>query len=138
MKTMAIDLGEKRIGIALSDPSGIIALPLTTITGIPRNERMNEILRLLEENQAEEIVVGLPLSLSGKLGPSARSVTQFVELLTNQCSVPVITVDERYSTAEAERLISHTGVKPSKNRPKIDSTAATIILQAYLDSKRNR
>ena len=135
LRTMALDVGEKRIGVALSDPSGVLALPLTTIAGVPDGDKIDEVLRLAAENEVHEIIVGMPLSLSGRMGPQARRVTGFVEELSGRGAVPVRTVDERFSTVEAERGMRQAGVEPSRERARVDAAAAAVILQSYLDSK---
>ena len=133
---MALDVGQKRIGVALGDPSGLIAFPITTISRTSESEDIESVLRLAADNDAKEIVVGLPLSLSGRVGPQAKRVTQFVTNLSRRAEVPVRSVDERYSTVEAERLMRQAGVEPSKDKARIDAAAAAVILQSYLDSQR--
>ena len=133
---MALDLGERRIGVALSDPLPMLASPLTTLDVTSDEASIAAIVRLIEENEVSELVIGLPLSMSGKRGPQARAVERFVESLKQRLSIPVKMVDERLSSAEAERMIQASGRKPSRVRPQIDSTAAAIILQAYLDTRR--
>ena len=80
----------------------------------------------------------MPFSLSGRLGPQAHSVAAFVKKLTDATALPIKTVDERYSSVEAERLLREIGVKPSRDRPRVDAAAAAVILQSYLDSVRSR
>ena len=136
MRVLALDVGDKRIGIALSDPTRLLASPLTTITRRSEPEDIDSVLRLAKENTVEEIVVGLPLSLSGRAGPQARKVTGFTKRLSERAAVPVKSVDERYSTAQAERLLRQAGAKPSEDRARVDAAAAAVILQSYLDSGR--
>ena len=133
---MALDVGRKRIGVALSDPSGLLAYPLTTIERSSQSVDIDSVLSLAAEHDAEEIVVGLPLSLSGEEGPQARQVARFIEGLTDRAVVGVRALDERYSTVEAERLMRQAGEQPSRDRARVDAVAATVILQAYLDSKK--
>ena len=136
MKIIALDVGRSRIGVALSDPDHLLALPLTTIERTAEPEDIAAILDLVDENEADEIVVGMPLSLSGQVGPQAREVVAFVKSLSAAADVPVVTLDERYSTVEAERLLREAGHKPSKSRARVDAVAATVVLQSYLDSRR--
>ena len=136
MRTLGIDFGEARIGLALSDPSGLLATPLTTIHRTREAADIDEVLRLAEKHDVEKIVVGLPLELSGRRGPQAGRVLAFARALTGRTEIPVITVDERYSTVEAERLLREAGHKPSKSRARVDAMAATVVLQSYLDSRR--
>jgi len=134
---MALDVGRARVGVAMSDPTELLASPLTTVA-LPESERVDALLRLAEEHAAGEIVVGMPLSLSGRRGAQAQEVARFVEALAAVSSVPVTTFDERYSTVEASRLLRQAGAEPSRDRPRLDAAAAAVILQSYLDSRRAR
>lgn len=137
MKIMALDVGRSRIGVAFSDPDQTLALPHAAIDRASETDAVTAVLDLAEENGVQEIVVGLPLSLSGEAGPQAREVTGFARSLSARAEVPVTTMDERYSTVEAERLIRQAGQQPSRNRAGVDAMAAAIILQSYLDSRRS-
>lgn len=136
MRVMALDVGDKRIGVAVSDPTGLVPTPLTTIGTKSESEDIEAVLLLADEHAVEEIVVGLPLSLSGQRGPQARKVARFAESLSGRAAVPVTMLDERYSTAEAERLLREAGVQPARERARTDAAAAAVILRAYLDSRR--
>ena len=136
MRILALDIGERRIGVALSDPSGLLATPLTTIHRRHHTADIDEVLRLVDEHDAERVVVGLPLELSGRRGTQAGRVSAFVRAMAERTQVPVETVDERYSTVQAQRQLRESGVKPSRNRARVDAAAAAIILQSYLDSQR--
>ena len=136
MRILALDIGERRIGVALSDPGGLLATPLTAIHRRRQAEDIDEVLRLVDEHDAERIVVGLPLELSGRRGTQAGRVSTFVRAMAERTQVPVDTVDERYSTVQAQRQLRESGVKPSRNRARVDAAAAAIILQSYLDSQR--
>ena len=138
MRLLALDIGEKRIGVAVSDPVGLIATPLTTITRRGDRDDIDQVLRLAQDQEAGEIIAGMPFSLSGRLGPQAHKVAAFVKKLTGATALPIKTVDERYSSVEAERLLREIGVKPSRDRPRVDAAAAAVILQSYLDSVRSR
>ena len=137
MIVLALDVGEKRIGVAVSDPSGLLATPLTTIHRRQEAADIDEVVRLATESEAERIVVGLPLELSGRRGRQAGRVAAFVRSLADRATVPVETSDERYSTVEAERRLRESGVQPSRDKARIDAAAAVIILQSYLDSSRD-
>ena len=129
-------MGERRIGLAISDPGGLLATP---VGFIQRTRLQQDIARVLEhalERQAEGIVVGLPLSLNGKVGPQARRVEGFLQALRGGTSLPVNTMDERFSTAEAERLLRQAGREPSRHKGELDAAAAAVILQGYLDLLR--
>ena len=137
MRVLALDYGRKRTGVALSDPTGTLASPLTTIPGGGDGRSIEAVVRLAIEHEAREIVVGMPLSMSGAVGRQAAEVTRFAEALSERCDMPVKTLDERLSTVQAERLLRDSGVKPSKDRPRVDAAAAAVVLQAYLDSQKN-
>ena len=136
MRVLALDYGSKRTGVALSDPTGTLASPLTTVTGGTDDQIIEAVVRLAAEHDASEIVVGMPLSMSGAVGRQAAEVTRFLEALSERCEIPVKTLDERLSTVQAERLLRDSGVKPSKDRPRVDAVAAAVVLQAYLDSQK--
>lgn len=130
-----MDVGDRRIGVALSDPLGFMATPLTTIQRTSLKNDIAEVVRLVGENEAEKIIVGLPVSLSGEEGPQAKLVQGFIRRLSSDCSVPVVTWDERYSTAEAERRLRQAGIQPSRQKGRVDAAAAAIILQGWLDAQ---
>lgn len=136
MKIMALDVGRSRIGVAFSDPDQTLAFPHAAIDRASEPEDIAAVLDLAQESDVQDIVVGLPLSLSGEAGPQAREVTRFARSLSARAEVPVTTLDERYSTVQAERLMRQAGQQPSRNRPDVDAMAAAIILQSYLDSRR--
>jgi putative Holliday junction resolvase len=134
---LALDIGEKRIGVAVCDESGTLARPLTTIARASKREDFERIARLAEEHQAERIIAGYPRSLSGDEGPQARRVRRYVEALAAVLTVPVELWDERYTTVEAsERLLeAKPGRRSPRDRGQLDAAAAAIILQGYLDGR---
>ncbi len=134
----AIDFGTKRIGLAISDEKGRIALPLKMVlAGNSDAESIKTILSALSTFHIETIVVGLPLLMNGKRGTMAEAVIRFAHLLQSQCQCSVITWDERLSSAQAERALKEFASR--KKRSKIvDSTAASMILQTYLDKKNDQ
>jgi putative Holliday junction resolvase len=131
-RILAIDPGERRIGVAAADPSTGVALPLTAIEAGP--DPVEAIARLVEEQGATELVVGLALSMSGALGPQGQRGQALAKALGRRLDIPVHTWDERLSSSEARRRAPAGG----KGRPKgaLDAAAAAIILQAFLDSRR--
>ena len=135
MRTLALDVGDKRIGVAVSDPLGILATPLTAIERTSDNSAIDAILEIAGEQEAGEIVVGLPVSLSGHFSEQTKSVVAFTRKLEARSPVPVKTADERYSTLEAERLLSQSKPKRARSRGEIDAAAAAVILQTYLDAR---
>ena len=133
MSTLGLDIGEKRIGVAIADPEGFLAIPLTVIERVGEEADLKAILDLANEHGARRIVVGLPRSLDGSIGKQAERVLSFSRVLSQRTDIPVDTWDERLSTVAAERLLSDAGVKSDKRRARRDAMAAAIILQSYLD-----
>jgi putative Holliday junction resolvase len=136
MKLMALDVGEKRIGIALSDESGLIASPRETLERKGARKDIAHILELASREGVAEIVVGLPVSLDGTLGPQAEKVNRFVEALRASTAVSVSTWDERFSTVSAERALIEADVSRAGRRGTVDRVAAALFLQSYLDARR--
>ncbi|MCK4964469.1 MAG: Holliday junction resolvase RuvX [Dehalococcoidia bacterium] len=137
MRALGLDVGERRIGVALSDAEGILAVALTVIETKSDDDALRQIIALAHEHEVERIVVGLPLSLDGSLGPQAQKVRLFTESLEGCTELPVVAWDERYSTADAERVLVEAGVRRDKRKKRIDSVAAAFILQGYLDRERS-
>jgi putative Holliday junction resolvase len=134
-RVLGLDLGDVRIGVAISDDAGRLAVPLGTVrTGAPHDLRV--IAELVREHEVALVVVGHPLSLSGERGEAARRAEAFAEALRGVLPVPVVLQDERLSTAEAERALRETGASGPRRRRAVDRSAATVILQAYLDAHR--
>jgi len=134
LRIMGLDVGDKTIGVAVSDELGIIANPVTVIqrTASPRKD-IGEIRRIAEEYGVERIVVGMPLMLDGTVGIQAEKVQAFVEALRRRVAVPVVTQDERLTTAEVERVLIEMDQSRAKRKKIIDKLAAAVILQSYLD-----
>ena len=138
---VGVDLGEKRIGLAKSDPLGLLASPAKTLRRRGHSADVEAILRFASESGALEIVVGMPTSMSGDAGPQAQRTSEFVGSLSVQAHVPVRTQDERLSSVEAEAMLRAAGKKPSRDKASVDAAAAAVILQRFLDrlnSARNR
>lgn len=134
---LGVDLGERRIGLALSDPSGTLASPLRTIevTGDPDRDRL-AVLTAAREAEAQVIVVGLPRSLSGREGPAARRARVEASALAEVAGeIKVELHDERFTTREADRALADAGKRRRERRAHVDAAAAAIILQSYLDAK---
>jgi putative Holliday junction resolvase len=138
MRLIGLDVGEARIGVAVSDPTGTLASARTVLARRPEESALKAIGRLVEEEEAAAIIVGLPRSLSGELHGQATLVQAFAELLRKQVSVPIHFWDERLSTVAAEREMRASGAKRDKRRAMIDAVAAAIILQNYLDASRGQ
>jgi putative Holliday junction resolvase len=134
---LGLDVGERRIGVALSDAYGRLATPLTTIGAVPTATALERIGRLCAEHQVAEVVVGLPLTMRGEVGPQATAVQKFGDTLQAALGLPVHYFDERLTTAAADQMLRELGVKPEKRKLQIDQVAASIILQDYLDQQHN-
>jgi putative Holliday junction resolvase len=137
-RIMALDIGGRRIGVALSDSTGVLASPLTTLRAEPRAAAIARIAKLVAQHEVAQLVVGLPLTLSGEVGPQAQLVQAFVGELRPAVAVPIHMFDERLTTVAAERMMIDLGLKPDQRKARIDEVAASIILQDFLESQRNR
>ncbi len=135
-RSLGLDIGEKRIGVALSDPLGILAIPLTAIVRKRLESDMEAIQELVLQYGVKRIVAGLPRSLDGSLGHQAKRVQDFLRQLPQYVNIPVETWDERLSTVAAERMMLQAGVKEAKRKERVDAMAAAFILQGYLDRRR--
>ncbi|MGH9227686.1 MAG: Holliday junction resolvase RuvX [Acidimicrobiales bacterium] len=134
-RALGLDLGTRRIGVALSDSAGVVATPYDLLTR--SGDRLRDhrrIAELVADAGAEIVVVGLPLSLDGSVGPAARSILDETDELRSRLRVGVVTWDERLSTSEARRRLRAAGVKSRKGRRVVDQVAATVILQSWLDA----
>jgi putative Holliday junction resolvase len=137
-RVLALDVGERRIGVAMSDTEGILAAPLTTLKASPRSQALAQIAALVRHHTVDDVVVGLPLTMSGEIGPQARVVQSFAGELETVLGQPVHLFDERLTSIAAEQMMRDLGVKPSRRKDRIDEVAASIILQDYLDHTRNQ
>ena len=138
MRVLALDIGRKRIGLAISDPSGLLARPLTTIPGgADAVVRVTGAIAALaaEEDGVAEIVVGLPRRLNGEPSPETAVVTAFIEQLRQRLEIPVATEDERLSSREAESRLAVREKDWRKRKQQLDAAAAAVILQDYLDRR---
>ncbi len=134
-RVLGLDLGDVRIGVAISDPERRLAVPLGTVhTGAPAD--LKAIAALVGDNEVTLVVVGHPLSLSGEAGPRAHHTERFAEALRAVLDVPVVLRDERLSTVEADRALAAAGVGRRQRRRVVDRSAATVILQSFLDGAR--
>ena len=136
MRALGLELGSRRVGVAVSDKDGRVATPVTTLTRGRNHEADHaEIAALIDEYEAEVVVVGVPLSLDGGTGPAARAILDEVEEMAAHLSVPVTTVDERLTTVEAEQHLRQAGVRGRNKTKVIDQAAAVVLLQAWLERK---
>jgi len=151
MRSLGLDIGDKRTGVAVSDPEGILATPLTAVAAKDEDSTIDDILKLVEQYEVERIVIGLPRCLNGNLGEQANKVTAFTGRLRNVIAtlnevkgkqshltrVDIQLWDERLSTVAADRLMIEAGTKKNKRKQQRDAMAAAFILQGFLDSLRH-
>lgn len=134
---LGLDLGEKRVGVAISDGSGFLATPLLTLAFHSRKQLLNDLMRLVDQYQVTKIIVGLPQTFKGENGPAAQKVITHVEWFKFHLDRPWILWDERLSTREIERILIAADVSRVKRKEVRDKLAAQRILQSYLDYERN-
>ncbi len=135
-RIMGLDVGDKWIGVSVSDETGLIAQSLPPIKRHGWPQDLKEINRVVGQWQADKIVVGLPLNMNASVGPQAEKTLDFVERVRKSCVVPVTTWDERMTTRQAERILIERMVRRERRRAVIDGVAASLILQGYLDHQR--
>lgn len=133
MRTMGLDIGDRRIGVALSDPEGILASPFTIIERTDDSQALAAIADIINEQDVGRIIVGLPRSLDGSLGEQAEKVRQFAQKLADSLKVPLEYRDERLTTVMAQRLKRASGGRKGRGKTRYDAQAAAVILQGYLD-----
>ena len=140
MRILGLDVGERRVGIAICDPTGTVVRPLQTLKRGSREQDWAAITALVAEHGVELIVVGQPLSLDGTVGPQARRIARYADALAKQVSIPIVPWDERFTTARAKEIIFQSRGKKKRRRARtqgtVDAIAAAVILQSYLDSVR--
>lgn len=130
---MGLDVGTKTIGVALSDPTGLFAQPNSTLSRKGVRTDVVRLAQMIADNEVRHVVVGLPLELDGSESRSARLARQVGEAVAETCDLPVIYVDERYSSVQAERRLIEQGASRARRKQVIDQAAAVIILQSWLD-----
>lgn len=138
MRTLGIDIGSKRIGLAISDIEGTFAFPSGRIDRRSKAKDLEALCAFVSEREVDRIVVGLPIQLDGREGAGAKAARAFAEEIAKQTGLPVDTIDERLTTVEAQRVLHAAGRNTRKQREVVDSVAAAIILRTYLDRERNR
>ena len=136
MRIMAIDYGDARTGVALSDPTGFLAGQTFLIKSRKQEVVLEELAALVQRQGAQELVMGYPRNMDGTLGPRAEKYAAFARRLEEDTGLPVALWDERRTTVDAHRILGEQGVRAKNRKDKIDSVAATLILEGYLDWKR--
>jgi putative Holliday junction resolvase len=136
-RRLGVDVGSVRIGVAASDPDGILATPLETVRRDRSGEHVRRLAELVTELQAVEVIVGLPRTLFDRIGPSARDATDLADALARRIApTPVRLADERLTTVTAQRSLRAAGMRAKAQRAVIDQAAAVAILQGWLDQRR--
>lgn len=136
MIVMSVDLGKVRTGLAISDKTGFLSSPLCTIKEYDESRLINRITEIAFENKAELIVVGLPKNMDGSEGESAKNARSFAQKLTSVSGIKTVMQDERGTTVTAHTYLTERDVRGKKRKAVVDTVAASIILQDYLDSIR--
>lgn len=134
MRYLALDHGTKRIGVAVSDELKMIAQPLEYIPTEPLDAFLARLKQLLVEKEVERIFIGMPRNMDGSFGPAAEKVREFIAILKTEIGVPIQTLDERLTSAQANRVLLQGNVRRADRKEKVDAMAAAILLQSYLDN----
>lgn len=132
MRYLGMDLGTKTLGLATSDKLGIIATPFKLLRYTDINNLVVDVLKVIEEEKIDALVLGLPKNMDNSLGYAAERSLNFKKLLEEKCNLPLYLVDERLSTVEAENMLINNNVSRKKRKEKIDGVSASIILDTYL------
>ena len=135
MKTLAIDFGERRVGVAISDPSGRISLPLATLERQNDAQVIDNLAEIVRDQGVELIVIGEPRRLDGSRGDAAARVASFARKLQGTIALPYLLVDETLTSREAERRLRQAGIDPRKSPEKVDALAAQILLEEVLEQR---
>ncbi len=135
MRILALDYGTVRIGVAVSDELQMIAQPLEFVPAEPFAAVLARLRQLIREKEVERIVVGMPRNMDGTFGPAAEKVNRFVDALKLDLVVPIETLDERLTTAQATRVLIQANLRRDRRKIKVDQTAAALLLQSYLDAR---
>ncbi len=134
MRYLALDHGTKRIGVAVSDELKMIAQPMEYILTEPFDAFLVRLKQILAEKEVERVFVGMPRNMDGSFGPAAEKVREFIAVITPQIGVPIQTLDERLTSAQANRVLLQGNVRRSDRKEKVDAMAAAILLQSHLDN----
>lgn len=133
MRILAVDPGTRRVGLALSDEDGAIATPHSTVERTSKADAIRKVVAVARAESVGSIVVGLPLRLDGSEGPEAKRARELADAIGRESGLPVVLVDERFTSTQAERALDVMGVSQRERRGKVDQMAAAILLQGYLD-----
>lgn len=134
MRYLALDHGTKRIGVAVSDELKMIAQPLEYIPTEPMDAFLVRLKQILTEKEVERVFIGMPRNMDGSYGPAAEKVREFITVLKTEVSIPIQTLDERLTSAQANRVLLQGNVRRADRKEKVDAMAAAILLQSHLDN----
>jgi putative Holliday junction resolvase len=137
MRILAIDLGDVRTGLAICDKGEMLASPIGVITERSRERLADTIVQIAKEEGAEQLVLGHPINMNGSLGPRSQLVRDFAELLATKTELPIDLVDERATTVRAHQILSTTNVRGQKRKQTADAVAAVLILETYMQRRKN-
>jgi putative Holliday junction resolvase len=137
MRVLGMDHGTKRIGLAMSDPSRIIASPKGFYDTHPRKRLRKRLEKLFLEEQIGQLVIGIPYQMDGTVGPQAEKVEEFIAWLESWCTLPIAVIDERLTSVIAERALIEGGVRRAERKQKRDAVAAAVLLQDWLDNRED-
>lgn len=138
MRILAIDHGTVRMGVAISDELGLMALPLEFIPAEPLAPMLERIKTLIRDKEVSLVLLGLPRNMDGTYGPAALKVQEFAAVLKDVIPVPIKTWDERLTSVQANKMLRQAGIKGKDQRQRVDASAAAILLQGYLDAMQMR
>ncbi|MCD8050222.1 MAG: Holliday junction resolvase RuvX [Clostridiales bacterium] len=138
MRVMAIDYGDARTGVAVSDPTGLLAGYTTVISSRKQEVVVEQLLNLVSEHQVDELVLGYPKNMNDTLGERAAKSEALAAILRERTGLPLTLWDERLTTVDAHRILSENGRRGKKRKQTVDAVAATLILEGYLGHKRNQ
>lgn len=134
MRALGVDIGKRRIGVAVSDPLGLVARPVETVQSVSLNADTARLAAIARELEVEIVVIGDPVHMSGEAGAMSKRAHKFGQKLAEVSGLPVVYCDERLTTVEAHRILQESGASPKEVRGRIDAVAASVILQSYLNT----
>lgn len=137
MRVLGLDVGDVRIGIAVSDPTALVASAYKTLVRTSKWRDVEEVRSIIEDLKVDRVVVGLPKNMNNSLGPQGKKVQKFVNALKHNYPLDLVYVDERLTTVSAERILIEADVSRKNRKKVVDQVAATYILQQYLDMQKN-
>lgn len=138
MRALALDIGEKRVGVAVSDPAGHVASPVCVLPADEVLRHAATFRRVLEDWEPDVLVCGRPMTMAGELGPQAERLGEQAQAIASNCGLPLEFADERLSSQEAKRILREQGFNERSMRGRLDMVAASLFLQSWLDARRNR